>query len=284
MGVSLKGSTARGLSALRTGAERCNEGRWDIDAPRPVRIHTLGRFSVQLRGRPVTGAGRPRYERSLELLQALVALGGRDVHAELLSQALWPDAEGDKALNAFDVTLHRLRQLLNIDHLLLIRERRLTLNSELAWVDAWTFECLVNDAERLLNRISEPAAARRLARCQERMLNLYQGGFLEREATRTWSLSLRERLRSKLLRHMNEAGPAWEKAGEWDTAIRYYRKGLEIDPLIETLYQRLMCCFRETGRVAEALATYHRCRAVLAEQFQIEPSRATRELYNSLRT
>jgi DNA-binding SARP family transcriptional activator len=66
--------------------------------------------------------------------------------------------------------------------------------------------------------------------------------------------------------------------------VRYYHRGLEIDPLIEALYQRLMQCFRATGRVAEALATYQRCRAVLAEQFQIEPSPATRELYNSLRT
>jgi DNA-binding SARP family transcriptional activator len=54
--------------------------------------------------------------------------------------------------------------------------------------------------------------------------------------------------------------------------------------LIEALYQRLMHCFRETGCIAEALATYQRCRTILAEQFQIEPSRETRELYNSLRT
>ena len=283
MGVNVKGSTMRGLYAPQTGTGQSDERRWGMHVAIPVRIHTLGRFSVQLQGRPLTGAARPRYQRSLELLQALIALGGRDVHAELLSQALWPDAEGDKAVNAFDVTLHRLRQLLELDGLLLVRERRLTLNSELAWVDAWTFERLVNHAERLLVRIGEPAAARQLARCEERMLNLYQGAFLEREAARTWSLSLRERLRSKLLRHMHEAGPAWEKAGEWDTAIRYYRKGLEIDPLIESLYQRLMYCFHATGRVAEALATYQRCRAVLAEQFQIEPSQATRELYNSLR-
>jgi DNA-binding SARP family transcriptional activator len=284
MGVSLKGGMMRGLSAPRADAEQRGERRWDMHVATPVRIHTLGRFSVQLQGRPLSGTAGPRYQRSLELLQALIALGGRDVHAELLSQALWPDAEGDKALNAFDVTLHRLRQLLDVDHLLLVRERRLTLNSELAWVDVWTFERLVNHAERLLARIGEPPVARQLARCEERMLNLYQGAFLEREAARTWSLSLRERLRSKLLRHMTEAGPAWERAGEWDTAIRYYRKGLEIDPLVETLYQRLMCCFRETGRIAEALATYQRCRAVLAEQFQIEPSRATRQLYNSLIT
>jgi len=165
-----------------------------------------------------------------------------------------------------------------------VYDRRLTLNSDLAWVDVWAFERAVNQAERLLSRFDEPQAMEELTRSEDRILSLYQGAFLEREATRTWALSLRERLRSKLLRHISDAGTAWEQAGEWDRAIRYYRKGLEIDPLIETLYQRLMSCYRKTGRITEALTTYQRCRAILAEKFQIEPSRATRELYNSLKS
>jgi len=265
------------------------EAAWDEtptenDLDRPVRIHSLGRFSVQVHRQAVTGGAKARNQRPLELLQALIAFGGRGVHAELLSQALWPDAEGDKAQNAFDVTLHRLRQLIGLKGLFLVHDRRLTLNSELAWVDAWAFERAVNHAERLFNRVDQPLSVREMAHTEDRILALYQGAFLEREATRTWTLSLRERLRSKLLRHIAEAGRAWETAGEWDRAVRYYRKGLEIDPLIEALYQRLMQCFRETGRVAEALTTYQRCRTILAEQLQIEPSRATRELYNSLRT
>jgi len=265
------------------------EAAWDEtptenDLDRPVRIHSLGRFSVQVHRQAVTGGAKARNQRPLELLQALIAFGGRGVHAELLSQALWPDAEGDKAQNAFDVTLHRLRQLIGLKGLFLVHDRRLTLNSELAWVDAWAFERAVNHAERLFNRVDQPLSVREMAHTEDRILALYQGAFLEREATRTWTLSLRERLRSKLLRHIAEAGRAWETAGEWDRAVRYSRKGLEIDPLIEALYQRLMQCFRETGRVAEALTTYQRCRTILAEQLQIEPSRATRELYNSLRT
>ena len=254
------------------------------DLDRPVHIHSLGRFSVQSRGQAVTSSVKARHQRPLELLQALIALGGRGVHADLLSQALWPDAEGDKAQNAFDVTLHRLRQLLGQKDFLLVHDRRLTLNSELVWVDVWAFERAVNHAERLLGSFDQPQAMYELERSENRILSLYQGAFLEREATRTWTLSLRERLRSKLLRHITEAGRVWETAGKWDRATRYYQKGLEIDPLLETLHQRLMCCFRHTGRVAEALATYQRCRVLLAEQLQIEPSQATQDLYKSLRT
>lgn len=255
-----------------------------IHRDRPVRIHSLGRFSVQLDRRPLTNNLKAAQQRPLDLLKALIALGGRGVHAELLSQALWPDADGDKAQNAFDVTLFRLRRLMGVKNLFLVRDRLLTLNSELAWVDVWAFERVVNHAERLLTRPDEPEATSELARSEEHVLTLYQGAFLEREAIQPWALPLRERLRSKLLRHIIEAGRVWETSGEWDKAIRCYRKGLEIDPFVETFYESLMRCSRDTGRISEAVATYQRCWTVLAKQFQVEPSPATRKLYNSLRT
>jgi two-component SAPR family response regulator len=254
----------------------------DSHIEQPVRIHTLGRFSVQL-NEQVLSLSQSRQQRPCELLKALIAFGGRDVHAELLCQSLWPDTDGDDAQNAFDVTLHRLRRVFGIKDLFILRDRRLTLNAHLAWVDAWAFERLVNHSERLLERMDDPLIARQLRRCGERLLNLYNGGFLEREATHIWSLTLRERLRSKLLRHILEAGQCWEQAGEWDKAIRFYRKGLEIDPLTESIYQRLMICFRDTQRVAEGLGAFHQCRKVLAEQFRISPSPQTLELYSDLK-
>lgn len=249
---------------------------------RPVRIHTLGRFGVQLNHHAVT-VRQTRQHRPIELLQALIALGGRDVSSELLSQALWPDADGDAASNTFDVTLHRLRRLLDIRDLLLLRDHRLTLNSDLAWVDAWAFERLINHAEHLLTQADEPIILRQLARIGERLLTLYRGGFLDREAGNNWSLALRERLRSKLLRHIQDVGLVWERLGEWEQAERFYRKGLEIDPLAESLYQRLMVCFRETGRPADAMALYQRCRDILEHHFQVRPSARTLELYASLK-
>lgn len=250
---------------------------------RPVRIYTLGRFSVQRSGEALVQK-QSRQQRPMELLQALIALGGRDVGVEPLCQALWPDADGDLAKNTFDVTLHRLRRLFAINDLFLLRDHRLTLNSQLAWVDVWLFERLVNHAERLLSRTAEPAVIRQLARVTERLLSLYQGNFLERESANVWSLTLRERLRSKLLRHILDHGQVWERLGEWERAIRFYRKGLEIDPLTEALYQRLMICFREIGHRGDALAMFHRCEDILARQFRIAPSPATLALYASIKT
>jgi len=243
----------------------------------------LGRFSVQLHHETVA-LQQTRQHRPLELLQALIALGGRGVSTELLSQALWPDADGDAASNTFDVTLYRLRRLLDIRDLVLLRDHRLTLNGDLAWVDAWTFERLVNHAERLLTRANDPDILRQIARVGARLMTLYQGGFLDREVGNTWSLTLRERLRSKLLRHILEVGRVWERIGEWQRAVRTYRKGLEIDPLTEVLYQRLIICYRQTGHLSDAIGVYHRCRDILDQHFQIQPSAETLELYSSLKS
>jgi len=251
-------------------------------ADQPVRIHTLGRFSIQMNGSAISLA-QGRKQRPFEMLKALLAFGGREVHAELLSQALWPDADGDAAQNSFDVTLYRLRRVFGLKDLFIVQDRRLTLNSEQAWVDAWEFERLVNQGERLFNHSYAPDMADELAVNSDRLLYLYQGSFLEREAMNGWTLGLRERLRSKLLRYILDTGHVWEGHQDWDIAIRLYRKGLEIDPRIEAFYQRMMICYTESGRIAEALATYHHCDDILQGQLQITPSPETVALYEALR-
>jgi len=249
---------------------------------RPVRIHTLGRFGIQLNGSAISLA-QGRKQRPFEMLKALLAFGGREVHAELLSQALWPDADGDGAQNSFDVTLYRLRRVFGVKDLFIVQDRRLTLNNEYAWVDAWEFERLVNHGERLVNHSYAPDIADQLAANSERLLHLYQGSFLEREAISGWTLGLRERLRSKLLRYILDTGKVWENCKHWDIAIRLYRKGLEIDPRIEALYQRMMICYKASGRTAEALTTYHHCSDILQNHLQISPCPETLALYEALR-
>ncbi len=61
------------------------------------------------RSRPVRFTGKAQ-RKPLALLQALVAFGGQRVREDRLSEALWPDADGDAAHQALSTTLHRLRR------------------------------------------------------------------------------------------------------------------------------------------------------------------------------
>lgn len=246
-----------------------------------IRIHTLGRFGIQIDGHALS-PDRLRQQKPVELLQALIALGGRGVNKELLASSLWPDAEGDEAANSYDVTLHRLRKLLVHDHVLIAADGRLTLSSETVWVDVWALERLLNQIEQLLAMPSSKAVTERVFRMLNQAMTLYQGGFLIREAPRAWSLSLRERIRSKLMRGIVQVARQAELNGQWGSAVFLYEKGIEIDALYEMFYQRLMISFREIGRRAEALAVYHRCRDNLAAGLGTTPSPETEQIAASL--
>ena len=95
-------------------------------------------------------------------------------------------------------------------------------------------------------------------------------------------MSLQERLRSKYLHCILELGSFWEQHGLWNKAIFCYQKGIEVDDLIETFYQRLMVCFRETGRCPEAIAAYHQCQRILSIVLALEPAAETRSIYQTL--
>jgi LuxR family transcriptional regulator, maltose regulon positive regulatory protein len=76
--------------------------------PWPVKILTFGKFELTVDEHPIVFS-RKVQQRPLELLKALIAFGGTAVPETTLTDALWPDAEGDAAHQAFGVTLHRLR-------------------------------------------------------------------------------------------------------------------------------------------------------------------------------
>lgn len=244
-----------------------------------LHIYTLGRFSISRGIEPLRFA-RKAQRRPLELLKVLLASGGRDVATDQLAMALWPESEGDVAYNAFEITLHRLRKLLDVKKALALSNGLLTLDNRVCWVDAWVFEQLVSRAENL---IAAPAPdTEKLAQVSARILALYHGHFLGRETPEPWSISLRERLRSKFLRHLIDVARYWEKIGRHGTAIQCYQKGLEVDDLAEIFYQRLMVCYQQLGRFGEALAVYRRCRATLSLVLSIAPSPATEAIRKRL--
>ncbi|MCI0667304.1 MAG: bacterial transcriptional activator domain-containing protein [Methylococcaceae bacterium] len=58
---------------------------------------------------------------------------------------------------------------------------------------------------------------------------------------------------------------------------------LEIDNVAEDVYRRLMDCYARSGRPAEALRVYVRCRQMLAAVLGIAPAAETEGLYRSIR-
>jgi LuxR family maltose regulon positive regulatory protein len=251
----------------------------DVEAwPWPVAVYTLGRFGILKDGRPVTFS-RKVQKRPLFLLKALIAFGGRAVREEQIADAVWPEVEGDMAIQSMSVALRRLRQLLGHEEAVVRREGALSLDPRYCWVDAFAFERLMGKAASL----GETGRKEGAAKLEEKALPLYRGPFLAEDAGRSWAVSMRERLRSRYMSSVGRLGDHWMQAGKWEKARECYQRGIDVDNLAEEFYQSLMRCYLADGRKAEALAVYDRLGKTFSS-LGVEPSPKTRNLLNALRS
>ncbi len=155
--------------------------------PWPLKIYTLGRFSIVRNGetlQPSQSKNKP-----VMLLQALIALGGRQVGKTQLANIFWPDSEGDFQATALKVTLHRLKQLLGIQNIIIQTPVYLSLNPSLCWVDCWQFERMANAAIESTKRNHGETTSK----CR-RAITLYQGDFLAPYQDEPCFIDYRQRL------------------------------------------------------------------------------------------
>ena len=258
--------------------------RWKVPAPSdapaiwpwPLSVQTLGKFEVKLHGKAIE-FGRKAPRKTLALLKALIALGGTDVPEQTLTDALWPDEEGDAAHGAYTMTLSRLRKLLADSGLLQQQGAKLSLDRRKCWVDVWAFEHAISQIgssafpnERSSSNLTDA-------------LKLYGGTFLPEDSDAPWAASLRERLRSRFVRAVSEAGRELEQASQHEEAAKLYQRGLDADNMAEAFHQGLMRCHAAAGRTSDAIATYLRLKQLLSLTLNIKPSAATERLYQSFR-
>ncbi len=248
----------------------------EIEAwPWPVKLYTLGGFKMLVNEEPVRFSGKVQ-KKPLEMLKALVALGGTETREGQIANYLWPDADGDTARSALKITLHRLRGLLGNDRAVQVQEGRISLDQQLVWTDVRAFDQFLRSAQ-LKGDGGDEAEAVHLT---EKALALYRGQFLDDEGDKPWLVSPRKRLKSRFVLHVVAMGNLWLQRGDHRRAIACYLRGLEVDDLAEELYQNLMECYLAAGLKGEAVDTYQRCRKCLAYQ-GIKPSARTTAIYKT---
>lgn len=146
------------------------------DWPFALHIYALGGFRV-LHQRAPLALGRREPRKPLQLLRAIVALGGERVQLSALQDALWPDQDGDAAKAACDVALHRLRKLLGSAEFIRLSGGTVSVDRSLVWADVWQL-------------LDAPAGAH-LPKAQ------FEGDFLPDDIDASWSAPMRERVRRR---------------------------------------------------------------------------------------
>jgi DNA-binding SARP family transcriptional activator len=251
--------------------------------PWALKIFTLGRFEIVRDGEAVQFSGKVQ-KKPLELLKVLISSGGGELSEEFVADCLWPHATGDMGHSAMKTTLSRLRRLIGVEGAIRFQEGKASLDPRYCWVDAHAFEMTLAQFERGIEQEiacldGENSKPLQLA---DKAVGIYRGHFLPADERLIFTISYRERLRSRFSRMITRCGDLLEKTGQWEMALECYHKGIDIDDLSEELYQRFMFCCGELGRHANAMEAYKRCKNVLSSKMGIEPSEKTKAIYKDI--
>ena len=238
--------------------------------PYSVKMTTLGQFEIVIDDVPLTYSGKAQ-RKPLELLKYLCTTGAQGAYQLHIEEALWPDADGEAAEQAFRTTLHRLRKLLRHEGAVRLSDRQVSLDPSLVSLDHVAFERLAQDVDR-----TDIVAL-------ERTLALYHGHFLHGE-TAPWILPIRERLRALFLNLTEQLGDLLEERGDVREAAQQYLRALEVEPVAEVMCRRVMMTYVRLGRRSEAISVYQRFNHALHTKLGIPPTPETVSLYHTITT
>jgi len=221
--------------------------------PWDLKIYCLGTFRIIINGKALRSKKKTQ-QKPLELLKALISLGGSEVSESMLSDILWPDADGDMQRQSFNTTLHRLRKILRVNDILLLNGGALSLNKEKCWNDVWAFQHLVTVPDILSQpdkTTITPASRARKA------ISHYQGAFLPNE-DESWVIATRDRLQRQYLSLIEELANEFMEKLHWHEAIDLYERRIEAEPSTTNFYHQLMRCHYLLGNKASALQVHDR--------------------------
>ncbi|MEW6681823.1 MAG: BTAD domain-containing putative transcriptional regulator [Nitrospirota bacterium] len=171
---------------------------WKVTPTIALKIHTLGRFEVRLHDQPVPPEAW-KGRKTLQLLLALLTLGGKQVPKSRISDLLWPEAEGDRGATNFHTTLYRLQAVLggsrnNGTGIITLTSGSVSVNPTQCWSDCCAFDDAVQQAKQAERRGRWSEGKQHL----ESARALYQGEYLP-GFEEAWIVSRREALQRQWL-------------------------------------------------------------------------------------
>lgn len=233
-------------------------------------VHVLGDFELLLEGVPVNFGAKPP-ARSLDLIRLLAVSRDQTCSLERIYEWLWPQADGDQAKAACDQALHRLRKLLQDPTLVVQREGKLRLAPDRVWVDLVQWE---HDVAMAL----EHGAVEQLKGVFHA---LHRPVHLSERAA-PWLLPAAERVQARYVDLALRLGHIYATHGDTNAAIATYQRALELYPTSERCCDALLRTRIARSDIAGAIEDYRRYERMLASTLHAKPSRAMRDLIQSV--
>jgi len=245
--------------------------------PWSVRISAFGTLEVTINDKTLETTGKAQH-RTLDLLAAITSLGGKNIPATKIADALWPDADADVAHHALESGLYRLRKVLGKKSVI-YSSGKVGLNPNYCWLDVWSFLGLAAQYDVCALSADNYAESNVIL---QKILKIYKDHLLIDNSS-AWSIDMRERCKKRMLRILQTGAAFEERAGNWQEAQTLLYQAIDLDPLAENLYRRLMVCYQNLGLKAKALVVYRDCQRIINLNLGISLSKETESIAQNLR-
>jgi DNA-binding SARP family transcriptional activator len=239
-----------------------------------INVALLGGFRIDVNGREVRSGLRAKAK---ELL-AFYLLHPEGTTLEEATEALWPEADPRRGSEWFWTALGNLRSRLrsstaNPDLKVIEREGDRYRVEPLFEVDLWRFEAALAEAGA---NSGDASWADLLQAAADR----YAGELLA-GADWPWAEVPREDLRSRAVDVLVSLAATRLVAGDVVDALSALQRAVEIDPLAEQLYRRIMRLHAKLAQPEQVNAAFRALVARLGE-FDLQPSPESEKLYEEL--
>ncbi|BDI29302.1 hypothetical protein CCAX7_13530 [Capsulimonas corticalis] len=216
-------------------------------------------------------------QKTAALLAYLAFYPNRRHLREELVDLLWPDAESEAGRHRLSQALVSLRSQLEPDGVpknSILRADRQTVGLDTSVVtDTAEFEAALFSSK---NQTGAEAAVR-----LERAVTLYQGDLLP-GYYEDWIITERQRLLDMATGASRRLVAHYEEINQFERALDYARRGLEIDPISEDLHVDLIRVLAASGQRAAAQRHFREMERILIKELDEPPSAATKALVEQI--
>lgn len=244
-------------------------------------VYCLGKFQVIVDGQLMENWTS---RKGRALFTYLVMSHKRRIYRDILMETFWPNSDLDSARNSLNVAIHSIRRLLHeIDPhhaYILFKDECYFLNPEISvWLDVEEFLQHWKIAQSTEREKGIQAAVAEY----ELTAALYKGDFMEEDLYESWPSSERENLKEIYVFILDRLSKYYSQEGKHSTAISLCETILEQDNCREDIHQRLIRCYYKLGQRDKAVKQFRKCAEVLKTELEVEPTRATIELYEQIK-
>lgn len=251
------------------------------DAKPELRVETFGGLKILKEGVDIA-ASEWRRKAAKQLLMLLITKHSCPVSKEELMVDLWPDADVKSAQGNFKVVFNHLVKILEPERQARMDSKFISkgdtslqlLVGKNLWLDTQDFETFLENGLKLKKK--NPQAAYEML---EAAIKLYRGEYLAGEYLDDFSLRERDRLRIMAIKGAEALAELLIDAQEYDKALLWCDKVLQLDDAWEKAYQLKIICYGEMKRTSLVEKVFRICLEALKNELGTGASYSTENIY-----